>query len=257
LKKRIREGGPPVLVLILSLFLWEGAVRIFSVPAWLLPAPSAILREGIFGWREYAGHLAATARLSFFGYLIGCLTGAGTAAVLHLVPLLRKSLYPFLIISQNIPLIVLAPLLVIWFGFGVLPKIIVITLVCFFPVAVSTLDGFRQTSPELMHYMEMAGASKGQIFRKLECPHALPFLFSGLKISASYSVMGAVVSEWLGAKEGLGVYMTLAQSAFRTDRVFLSIFLVVFLSLVYFGLIGWLEQKTVKWKPEEREKERR
>lgn len=104
----------------------------------------------------------------------------------------------------------------------------------FFPIAVATIDGLRQTSPELIHYMKMAGATKQQIFRKLELPHALPAIFSGLKISATYSVMGAVISEWLGANQGIGVYMTLASSSFRTDRVFVAILFIMILCLFFF-----------------------
>jgi ABC-type nitrate/sulfonate/bicarbonate transport system permease component len=136
---------------------------------------------------------------------------------------------------------------VIWFGFGLLPKMIVITLVCFFPITVAALDGFKQTSNELKHYMIMAGASNKQLFWKLELPYALPSLFSGLKISATYSVMGAVISEWLGAKDGIGVYMTLASSSFRTDRVFVAIFAIVALSLLFFSIIVLIERWLVRW----------
>ncbi|GLI83346.1 hypothetical protein ANABIO32_10380 [Rossellomorea marisflavi] len=173
------------------------------------------------------------------------------AVTLHLLPGVREAVYPLMILSQNVPIIVLAPLLVIWFGFGLLPKFLVITLVCFFPIAVSTMDGFRQTRRQYIHYMKMAGATKGQIFRKVEWPHALPSIFSGLKIAATYSVMGAVISEWLGSQKGIGVYMTLASSAFRTDRVFVAIFAIMILSLLFFSIIVLLERWCVKGKKEE------
>jgi ABC-type nitrate/sulfonate/bicarbonate transport system permease component len=146
---------------------------------------------------------------------------------------------------------VLAPLLVIWFGFGLLPKIIVITLVCFFPVTIAALDGFKQTDRDLVHYFTMSGASKKQLFWKLEVPHSLPSIFSGLKIAATYSVMGAVISEWLGSKQGIGVYMTLASSSFRTDRVFVAIFAIMTLSLLFFFVIVLLERYFVKWQRKE------
>ena len=173
--------------------------------------------------------------------------GLITAILLYLIPYLKDALYPLLILSQNIPTIVLAPLLVIWFGFGMLPKIIVITLVCFFPVTVAALDGFKQTPSELKHYLAMAGANKRQMFWKLEFPYAFPSIFSGIKISATYSVLGAVISEWFGAKEGIGVYMTLASSSFRTDRVFVAIFVIMILSLLLFALIQGLEKILVRW----------
>ncbi|UOQ43944.1 ABC transporter permease [Halobacillus salinarum] len=249
-----QRGWRPITVLILFLIIWEFLCRLFNVPAWLLPAPSDILHEGINGWPSYKHHLYSTIVLTLLGFLTGTVIGLLTAFVLHLLPAVREALYPLLILSQNIPIIVLAPLLVIWFGFGWLPKILVIVLVCFFPIAVAAMDGLRQTSQELMHYMKMAGATKAQIFTKLEWPHALPSIFSGLKISATYSVMGAVISEWLGAKNGIGVYMTLASSSFHTDRVFVAIFLIMLLSLLFFLVISLLERRAAKWQQKKGEK---
>lgn len=243
----LRKGWRPAAVLLLLFVAWEAVVKIAEVPDWLLPPPTKIFAEGAQGWSHFSVHLLSTVKLTMMGFLIGAGVGLLTAFLLHLVPFIRESVYPLLILSQNVPIIVLAPLLVVWFGFGLLPKLIVITLVCFFPVTVAALDGFRQTSPELKHYMVMAGANSRQMFWKLELPYALPSIFSGLKISATYSVMGAVISEWLGAKEGVGVYMTLAGSSFRTDRVFVAIFAIMALSLLFFALIMLAERLIVRW----------
>lgn len=251
MKDIVKKGWRPAVVLLLLFILWEIASRLFNIPGWLLPSPSTIWQTGIAGWPMYYHHLISTIQLTVVGFFIGSSVGILVAICLHLIPMMREAFYPLIILSQNIPIIVLAPLLVIWFGFGMLPKLIVITLVCFFPIAVAALDGFRQTDPNLKHYMQMAGANRRQNFWKLEWPHALPSVFSGLKISATYSVMGAVISEWLGASEGIGVYMTLASSSFRTDRVFVAIFLVMILSLLFFALIAWVERKVIKWKPKE------
>lgn len=245
--KSIAKGWRPLLVLLLLFIVWETVAIISRVPDWLLPTPTKIFYEGFDGWSSFYPHLLSTIKLSLLGFAFGLVIGLVTAILLHLLPFIRESIYPLLIISQNIPIIVLAPLLVIWFGFGLLPKMIVITLVCFFPITVAALDGFKQTSNELKHYMIMAGASNKQLFWKLELPYALPSLFSGLKISATYSVMGAVISEWLGAKEGIGVYMTLASSSFRTDRVFVAIFAIVTLSLLFFSIIVLIERWLVRW----------
>lgn len=247
--KGIKAGWRPSLVLILLFILWELASTFFEIPKWLLPAPSEIWLEALAGWPNYHHHIWATIQLTVIGFGIGSSVGVLVAIALHLMPRVREAFYPLMILSQNIPIIVLAPLLVIWFGFGMMPKIIVITLVCFFPIAVSALDGFRQTSQELIHYMKMAGASKKQIFFKLELPHALPSLFSGLKISATYSVMGAVISEWLGANKGIGVYMTLASSSFRTDRVFVAILMIMILCMLFFSIIISLEKLFIRWRP--------
>jgi ABC-type nitrate/sulfonate/bicarbonate transport system permease component len=247
----IRKGWRPAAVLLLLFILWELAVNLADVPAWLLPPPTDIIQEGVLGWENFRLHLQSTILLSLWGFAIGTVIGLLTAVILHLLPFIRESVYPLLILSQNVPIIVLAPLLVVWFGFGILPKLIVITLVCFFPITVAALDGFRQTPGELRNYMLMAGASSGQLFWKLELPHSLPSLFSGLKISATYSVMGAVISEWLGAKAGIGVYMTLASSSFRTDRVFVAIIAIMLLSLLLFGVILLAERLLIKWKSRE------
>ncbi|MFW0779519.1 ABC transporter permease [Rossellomorea marisflavi] len=247
----IRKGWRPVSALILLFIFWQVAVTVFTIPQWLLPSPMKVISEGLASWDSFRIHLTSTVGLSVSGFLIGCAAGIAVAVTLHLLPGVREAVYPLMILSQNVPIIVLAPLLVIWFGFDLLPKFLVITLVCFFPIAVSTMDGFRQTRRQYIHYMKMAGATKGQIFRKVEWPHALPSIFSGLKIAATYSVMGAVISEWLGSQKGIGVYMTLASSAFRTDRVFVAIFAIMILSLLFFSIIILLEQWCVKGKKEE------
>ena len=247
MKTFFSKGWRSLLVLLLLFIAWELIIKIMDIPEWLLPAPSKIFTEAFINWSDLTVHLLSTVNLSVTGFIIGTCIGLLTAVLLYLIPFLKESLYPLLILSQNIPTIVLAPLLVIWFGFGMLPKIIVITLVCFFPVTVAALDGFKQTPTELKHYLYMAGANKRQIFWKLEFPYALPSIFSGVKISATYSVMGAVISEWLGAKAGIGVYMTLASSSFRTDRVFVAIFAIMILSLLFFAIIRMLERLVVRW----------
>ncbi|KUP07873.1 nitrate ABC transporter permease [Bacillus coahuilensis p1.1.43] len=250
MKHVAKKSWRPTVVLLLLFIFWEISTVIWDIPAWMLPAPSSIIQEFFSIWDSFKEDVWSTSYLTFMGFIIGCSIGIVTSILLHLVPSLREAFYPLLILSQNIPIIVLAPLLVIWFGFGLLPKIIVITLVCFFPVAVATLDGLRQTPDEYLHYMKMAGATKRQIFWKVEVPSSLPSLFSGLKISATYSVMGAVISEWLGAKAGIGVFMTLASSSFRTDRVFVAIFLIMILSMVFFSIILFLEKLFIKGKGE-------
>ncbi|MGE7769349.1 ABC transporter permease [Viridibacillus arvi] len=248
--KWIREKGGAIFLLLFILCCWELIVRLKEVPGWLLPAPTAIFSEAIKAIPTFSTDILSTTQLAVLGLTIGSLVGFIIAVSLHMMPKVQKLVYPLLILSQNIPIIVLAPLLIIWFGFGLLPKLIIIGLVCFFPIVVAALDGFKNTAPELKYYMEMAGASKSQLFWKLELPHSLPSLFSGLKISATYSVMGAVISEWLGAKKGIGVYMTLSQSSFRTDRVFVAIFTIMLLSVIVFGLLRVVEKIVIKGKLE-------
>ncbi|WP_223554264.1 ABC transporter permease [Lysinibacillus sphaericus] len=245
MKSAIKQGRTIIFIAFL-LSIWELIVRFADVPHWLLPAPSAILKEGFQSYDTFLPHVLATVQLAILGLAIGILCGLTVAVILHRFTFIRELFYPILIMSQNVPVLVLAPLLIIWFGFGLLPKLIIICLVCFFPIVISAMDGFRQTSPELKYYFEMIGATKAQTFWKLEWPYAYPAIFSGIKIAATYSVMGAVIAEWLGAKKGIGVYMTLAQSSFRTDRVFVAIFAIVFLSLLLFSVIRLIEKLVVK-----------
>ncbi|TCS95905.1 ABC transporter permease [Hazenella coriacea] len=239
---------PSAVFILFLLVIWESSVTYWHIDAWMLPAPSAIVKE----FFEYAPRLGtevmATIQIALAGLAIGVVVGMSTATFLHLSSFLKKMVYPLIVLSQNIPLIALAPLLVMWLGLGMLPKLIVVALVCFFPVTVSMMDGFLQTDRTLLIYLKMAGASRWELFRKLEWPSALPSLFSGLKVSATYSVMGAVIAEWLGAEHGLGVIMTLASSSFRTDRVMLAILLIMCLSLCLFGLITFLEWLSSRWK---------
>jgi len=246
MKNLIYKGWRPVIAILVFIGLWEFATHYFSIEDWLLPAPSAIINEAQEVLPTFLPHFLATLKLSSTGFMIGTTIGLVVATLLHVMPRVRETFYPFLILSQNMPVIVLAPLLVIWFGFGTLPKLIIITLACFFPIAVSALGGFQQTNRELIYYMKMMGATKSQLFWKLELPYALPAVFSGLKIAATYSVMAAVVSEWLGAQKGIGVFMTLASSSFRTSRVFVAIVVAMALSLTFFALMVALEKILVR-----------
>ncbi|QPC45945.1 ABC transporter permease [Mangrovibacillus cuniculi] len=241
MKKWLSTYGISLALLIALLMLWEGATVLFSIEKWLLPSPSMIVQTGITVFPDLYEHIESTLFLSIVGLLLGSIIGILTASIIHYWPILDKVMMPYLVVSQNIPIIVLAPLLVIWLGFGALPKIIVISLVCFFPVTISFLSGLRETPSSYVTFMKMSGGTKKQLFWKVETPFALPSLFSGLRIAATYSVMGAVISEWLGAQRGIGVFMTLASANFRTDRVFVAIVVVVIISLFYVSLIKWVE----------------
>ena len=237
---------PPAITLILLIAGWQIYTGVSGVDTWLLPSPADIWAAGLLQREALVEHTLATAELTVYGFGAGVATGLLVAVLLHLIPVVRAAVYPLLVISQNVPVIALAPLLVVWLGFGLAPKIVVIILVCFFPVAVATLDGLRRSDPLITDYMLMSGASRRQLFTKLQWPHALPTVFSGLKIAATYSVFGAIVSEWLGAEKGIGQYMIIQKSAFRADRMFVAIAIVIVLALVVFGLVVLLEKLTVK-----------
>jgi ABC-type nitrate/sulfonate/bicarbonate transport system permease component len=246
--KWFKAAWPPFVVVFVLLIGWQLAVMIFNIENWILPSPIYIIQEGLHNFKNLRMHTLATIKLTLIGFSIGVIIGIGVAWLLHLAPGFKKGFYPILILSQNVPLIALTPLLMLWFGFGLLPKVIVITIVCFFPIVIALLDGFMQTDQVMLSYMKMIGATRLQIFRKLELPHALPNLFSGLKISAAYAVSGAVITEWLGADKGIGFYMKLQKAGFRTVLVFDSIFIIVVLSIILFQLILILESLVIRWK---------
>lgn len=249
LAKWVKRAWPPLTTVMLLLAGWQLAVTFFQIEKWLLPSPLDIAKEGAASFSRLMMHTGATIQICLIGFAVGVSCGIVAALIMHLSRPVRLSLSAVIIMSQNIPTIVLAPLLVVWFGFGLLPKVIVIALVCFFPIAVSMLSGLNQTDEVMKNYMRMIGANRWQLLTKLELPHSLPYLYSGLRISATYSVMGAVISEWLGASKGLGYYMTLSSSAYRTDRVFAVIVIIIALSLLFYAVIGLLERLTIRWRP--------
>lgn len=234
-----------MIVLIAAFFLWELVVVFFAIESWFLPSPTAIARELGQSLEHLQEQVFSTLRIALSGLAVGGVMGLLIASLFHLVPILRKAFYPLVLLSQNIPMIALAPLLVVWFGFGDFPKVFVVTIVCFFPITVATLDGFAQTDPLLKTYFKMSGANRWQLFVKCEWFSALPSFFSGLKLSATYSVMGAVIAEWLGAEKGLGKMMTTASQAYATERLFVAILTVVLLSLSLFVLITLIEKITL------------
>lgn len=243
----VKKSWKSVVAILITIVLWEATVRVLAVQEWFLPAPSAIIVEAKEVLPTFFPHVRATLLLSFSGFLLGAVVGFFVAVFLHLFRWGKEIFYPFLILSQNIPIIVLAPLLVIWLGFGAMPKLIVITLACFFPIAMSTLEALEQTDRKLYYYMEMMGATKTQLFFKLELPYAIPSMLAGFKIAATYSVMAAVISEWLGAQKGIGVFMTIATSSYNTPRVFIAIFVTMLLSLLFFSGIMLCEKMLGRW----------
>ncbi|TDM28460.1 ABC transporter permease [Macrococcoides caseolyticum] len=235
------------LFFIILLCIWEVLVRLLHVDAYTLPAPSAIFKSFFNDFSTYHVHLYPTLLLVVLGIICSILCGICVAIILRLIPGLHEYIYPLLIMSQNVPVIVIAPLLVIWFGFGILPKLIVITLVCFFPITVSLLEGFNETDKELEKYMKMMGATRLERFKKLEWPNSMPYFFNGLKIAGTYSVMGAIISEWLGSDKGLGKFMLIAQRAFQVDQVFVAIVWIIIFAMVIYFVIYIIQRIVLRW----------
>ncbi len=242
---------PPALALVLIVAVWEAYSRLVlgAVPggARLLPAPTAILAALIDNSADIAPNTWQTIIETAIGFALALLVGLGFAIIIDVSPLLRRAIYPLLVVSQTIPLLALAPLMVLWFGFGILPKVLIVGIVCFFPIVVAGADGFSATDPELIRLFRTFGASTWTIFRQVRFPGALPSLFSGIKIAITYSVTGAIWGEYVGSEWGLGIYMQRKQHAFDVPTVFAAILVISALSVTFFLLTSLLERVVIPW----------
>lgn len=218
------------------------------MPGYMLPSPVTVAKAFVKELPVLGEHLAVTLQEAFLGLFLGVTTGFVFAVAMDTFDTLYRALYPILVISQTIPTVAIAPLLVLWFGYEMTPKVVLVVLVTFFPVTVGLLDGFRAVDRDAIGLMRSMGASKWQIFRYLKCPSALPQFFSGLRIAAAYSVVGAVISEWLGGFSGLGVYMTRVKKAFAFDKMFAVIFLISAVSLALMSLVSLAERKCMPYR---------
>lgn len=239
----------PALALTAALLLiWEAVVRALDVPVYLVPAPSQIARAGYEVRAALPGHLRTTLAEAVAGLLAAVVSGVALAAAMATIPWLRRAMYPLIVVSQNVPLVVVAPLLVIWFGFGMLPKVLVVAVVGFFPIVVNTIEGLLSADRGVIDLVRSLGGSRWQELRLVRLPAALPHFFSGLKISATYAVLGAVIGEWVGASSGLGLFITRAQTSFRTDRVFVAVVVIAALSVALFAITEALARALVPWR---------
>ncbi len=246
-ERQIRWIVPPLVFSLALLVIWQIGVRLFEVQPWLLPSPVQILRAGVQARPLLWPHIWQTTQETVLGFLAALLIGLGLGVLIDFSSTIRAAIYPLLVLSQTIPIIAIAPLLVIWFGYGILPKIIVVGLVCFFPIVVSTADGLRSADPELIDLLRTMGASRKDAFLKVRLPGAMPAIFTGIKVGITYSVVGAILGEWVGASRGLGVFMLRATNSFRTDWVFVSIAITALLSMALFGLATLAERAALGW----------
>lgn len=227
---------------------WQVCGFLNLLPQYILPTPLEILQAI---WRDSA-YLMYHGQFTLFVALLGLFLGIVIAVILSLimdsVPLFQKAIYPLLVITQTIPTIALAPILVLWLGYGILPKVVLIVLTTTFPIIISILDGFRNADKETLMLFQLMRANKKQVLWHFKIPTTLPYFFAGLRVSVSYAFIVAVVSEWLGGFEGLGVYMIRAKKLFQYDTMFAIIMLVSVISLLSMALVQQLEKKIIKWR---------
>jgi ABC-type nitrate/sulfonate/bicarbonate transport system permease component len=240
--------GPSAVFLALLVLAWEVLVRVLETPHYIVPAPSRIWQAFWETKELLPDHIQTTFTQAVLGLMLGATAGVVIAVLVAGIPLVRRVVMPLLVSSQTIPIIVLAPLLMIWFGFGMTPKILLVALWGFFPIAVATADGLANADREMAGLVRSMGGSRLQVLWNIAVPGAVPAFFSGLKIAAAYSVGGAVVGEWIGASSGLGLYITRAQASFRIDRVFVAVVLIAALSILLFAVVHMLARLATPWK---------
>lgn len=247
-RPRIVNALLPLLLAAATLLaLWQFVSTTGIVPPDMLPAPTRILTSGHEQrdalWRNTVPTIAAT----LAGFLLSVTVAFLTASLLDFSRLLRRAILPMLIVSQTLPLIALAPLVVLWFGFGLLPKILLVAFVTFFPMVVGFMRGFASAEPEAEHLLRSMGASRLTVFRMIRLPASIPSFFSSLGISITYAVVGAIFAEYAGAVTGLGVYMQSAKHVFRTDLVLAAVLVSTLITLALYGTVVLIERLCAPW----------
>ena len=229
------------------LILWQFLSAMEIVPKFMLPSPLDVLKAFIFDFPLLMNHARTTLLEAFFGLAIGVSLGFMVAVIMDRFHFIYKAFYPILIITQTIPTVAIAPLLVLWLGYGMAPKITLIVIVTFFPITIGLLDGFKSADSDAIQLLKSMNASDRQIFKHIKLPSSISHFFAGLRISVSYSVVGAVISEWLGGFNGLGVYMTRVKKSYSFDKMFAVILLISIISLILMEGVVFLQKISMPW----------
>jgi putative hydroxymethylpyrimidine transport system permease protein len=241
-----------ILLLALFVLAWQGVASLESVDDLTLASPVETWQALRDDWSLLVDNAGVTLVEVMLGLAISLAAGVAFGVAMHLVRPLRDAAYPLLVASQAIPVVVLAPIFVLAFDYGIGPKLAIVALICFFPITVNLLDGLRSTPPELLKLMHSMGASRLRTLRSVELPASLPSLFSGLKVAASVSVIGAVFGEWAGADEGLGRLVLLGNNQLQTPRVYAGIVLLTLMAVALFALVALAERVVCPWNRKER-----
>ena len=241
--------GLAILITLAGIGLWELIIRLGHVPEYLIPAPSEVAADMKSDWPVLEPALLVTLKEILLGFLISVAAGVGLAVLLHMSTTLRRAFYPILIGSQTVPIVVLAPILVILLGYGILPKLVIVALICFFPIVVNGVDGLRSVDEDLIRMMRTLHGTRWGIFKRVEFPASLPSFFSGMRIAATFAAIGAVFGEWSGSSQGLGYVMLAATPNLLTARIFAAIVLLTVVALMLFGVVSLLERILVPWAP--------
>ena len=241
----------PFIIIIIILILWQIMSVIGIIPKFMLPSPLAVMKAFIKDFPLLMLHTKVTLIEAFLGLGIGIILGFVMAVIMDKYDFAYKAIYPVLVITQTVPTVAIAPLLVLWLGYGILPKVTLIVITSFFPITVGLLDGFKATDKDALNLMKTMGATQFQNFVLLKIPSSMGYFFASLRISVSYSIIGAVVAEWLGGFEGLGVYMTRVRKSYSFDKMFAVIFFISIISLLLMYLVKKIQILSMPWENDE------
>jgi NitT/TauT family transport system permease protein len=241
----IERLGPPLLILAVALAIWEGLIRVYDVPPWLLPAPSDIATRFVKA-TNLLYHTGLTVLEALAGFALSAVVGITLSACIVHSRFLERGVFPYIIVSNAIPIIAVIPLLTIWFGYGIAPKILIASIITFFPIVTNTTRGLKAADRRILDFMRSINATPREVFFKVQLPSALPYIFAGFKIAASLSLVGAVVAEFYGSDRGLGYLVITSATQLRTDLLFVSIIVLAALGVSFFALFGQLEKMTLR-----------
>lgn len=247
----IKDNISAASLIIIILAIWHFVTTKGIVGPYLLPKPFDVIKAFVTDFSTIASHLGTTLIEAFLGLFVGVSLGFVAALLMDLSEFVYSALYPILVLTQTVPTVAIAPLLVLWMGYGIAPKIALIVIVTFFPVAISLLEAFKQVDQDKIKLLKAMGASRFEIYKYIKLPESMGNFFSALKIAVSYSVVGAVIAEWLGGFKGLGVYMIRVQKNYSFDKMFAVIFLISAISLILMKLVSYIQKKMMPWMEEE------
>ena len=243
---------PALATLAVIVAIWLGASEGGLVPEFMLPSPAQVWDALVTDFPTLMANAAVTLQEAAYGLAIGIAVALALATLMHRVRMLYRALYPLLVVTQTIPTIAIAPLLVLWMGFEMAPKVTLVAITTFFPITIGLLDGYASADREAAQLLRSMGAGRAQIFWHLKLPASLSHFFSGLRVSVSYAVVGAVISEWLGGFEGLGVYMTRVKKAYAFDKMFAVIVFITAVSLLLMLCVALLRKVAMPWEKYEK-----
>lgn len=244
----LARGIPAVLSVASAFVIWEIYVRLSGISPLMLPAPSRVLEQIALNRALLWDNTLPTIKATLAGFTLSLVVAFVLSIVLDFMPRVRRALFPIFVVSQTLPLVAIAPLVVLWFGFDLTPKILLVALVTFFPMLVALVDGYESTDPEIEDLLRSMGASRRVVFRAARLPSAMPYFFAGLRISITYAVVAAIFAEYVGARAGLGIVILNAKNSFRPDLVLAAVVISSALTLVLFAITATLQRVVLRWR---------